>query len=121
MKSCRLRLPSGGGIGIEGIDQSRNFYWVDDNTDEASVAALEEIGLSSRLIVTSTDERPNDLIRVRRLLEKVTVNDQTTKQRCHTMENTELLETKLGAMNYFFYYATIMMTFISHNGFYVFL
>ena len=38
-KSCRLRLPSGGGIGIEGIDQSRNFYWVDDNTDEASVAA----------------------------------------------------------------------------------
>jgi hypothetical protein len=62
-----------GKLKIEGIDQSRNFYWVDDNPDEASVYALETAGKSSRLVMASTDEQPDDLTRVRDLLEKVTV------------------------------------------------
>lgn len=59
---------------IEGIDQSRNFYWVDDDADDASVAALEAAGLSSRLVAASTDERPDDLVRVREVLEMAIVN-----------------------------------------------
>ena len=68
VKSCRLRLPSGGGIGIEGSIQSQKFYWFDDNPDDASVAALAEAGLSSRLVMASTDKRPDDLTRVKGLL-----------------------------------------------------
>ena len=68
VKSCRLRWLSGGGIGIEGSIQSRNFYWVDDNPDEESVSALEAAGKSSRLIIASTDKRPDDLTRVRELI-----------------------------------------------------
>ena len=54
---------------ISGIDLSRDFYWIDDNPDSGSVAALEAAGKSSRLIIASTDERPDDLERVRELLE----------------------------------------------------
>ena len=68
VKSCRLRWLSGGGIGIEGSIQSRNFYWVDDNPDGASVAALVEIGLLECLAMASTDKRPDDLTRVTELL-----------------------------------------------------
>ena len=50
---------------VSGIDLSRVFYWIDDNPDSGSVAVLEAAGLSSRLIIASTDERPDDLVRVR--------------------------------------------------------
>jgi hypothetical protein len=53
---------------VSGIDLSRDFYWVDDNPDSGSVAALEAAGKASRLIVASTDQRPDDLERVRKLL-----------------------------------------------------
>jgi hypothetical protein len=61
---------------ISGIDLARDFYWVDDNPDSGSVAALEAAGKSSRLIITSTDQRPDDLERVRNLLEKATFNQR---------------------------------------------
>ena len=50
---------------VSGIDLSRDFYWIDDNPDSGSVAALKAAGLSSRLIIASTDDRPDDLVRVR--------------------------------------------------------
>jgi hypothetical protein len=55
---------------VSGIDLSRDFYWIDDNPDSGSVAALEVAGKSSRLIIASTDQRPDDLERVRKLLAK---------------------------------------------------
>ncbi len=61
---------------VSGIDLTRDFYWIDDNPDHASVAALEVAGKSSRLIIASTDQRPDDLDRVRRLLEKATSNQR---------------------------------------------
>ena len=53
---------------VSGIDLSRDFYWIDDNPDSGSVAALKAAGLSSRLIIASTDDRPDDLVRVRQEL-----------------------------------------------------
>jgi hypothetical protein len=61
---------------VSGIDLSRDFYWIDDNPDSGSVAALEEAGKSSRLIVASTDQRPDDLLRVRKLLTKASSNQR---------------------------------------------
>jgi hypothetical protein len=55
---------------VSGIDLTRDFYWVDDNPDNGSVAALEAAGKLSRLVVASTDRRPDDLERVRDLLER---------------------------------------------------
>jgi hypothetical protein len=43
---------------IGGIDMTRDFYWVDDDPDPASVIALEKAGLLNRLIIASTDQRP---------------------------------------------------------------
>ena len=72
---------------MEGIDISRDFYWVDDNSDNGSVAALETAGKTSRLIVASTDQQPDDLEQVRKLLEEATFNKRdlakpTTSYRC---------------------------------------
>ena len=41
---------------VEGIDLSRDFYWVDDDPDDASVATLATAGKSSRLVVASSDQ-----------------------------------------------------------------
>jgi hypothetical protein len=59
---------------VSGIDLSRDFFWIDDNPDSGSVAALEAAGKSSRLVVVSTDQRPDDLERVWKLLEKVAID-----------------------------------------------
>jgi hypothetical protein len=61
---------------VSGIDLSRDFYWIDDNPDSGSVAALEEAGKLSRLIVASTDQRSDDLERVLKLLTKTTPNQR---------------------------------------------
>jgi hypothetical protein len=53
---------------IDGIDISREFFWLDDNPDQPSVDALEKAGLLERLIIVSTDRRPEDLVRVRKML-----------------------------------------------------
>jgi hypothetical protein len=58
---------------VEGIDMSREFYWVDDDPDRISVDALDISGLQNRLIIASTDQRKNDLERVRRLLKEVAI------------------------------------------------
>jgi len=50
---------------VSGIDLTRNFYWVDDNPDNGSVAVLEAAGLSSRLIIALVDHQPNDLERIK--------------------------------------------------------
>ncbi len=57
---------------ISGIDLSKEFYWVDDNPDPVSVAALKAKNLSDRLIFASTDKNPADLDRVRKHLIKFT-------------------------------------------------
>ncbi|MFP6733947.1 MAG: hypothetical protein VB959_08915, partial [Rhodospirillales bacterium] len=54
---------------IGGIDISRDFYWIDDDPDQASVDVLEKTGLLSRLILVSRDQRPDDLERLRDILE----------------------------------------------------
>lgn len=61
---------------ISGIDLSRDFYWIDDNPDGGSVAALETVGKSSRMIVASTDQLPDDLERVWKLLASATSNQR---------------------------------------------
>jgi hypothetical protein len=55
-----------------GIDLASDFYWVDDDPDVGSVAVLEAAGKSSRLILASTDERPDDLTRVWDVLARAT-------------------------------------------------
>ncbi len=69
-----IRPAQWGSEKVSGIDVTRDFYWIDDNPDSASVAALEAAGKSSRLIVASTDQRPDDLGRVSRLLAEATSN-----------------------------------------------
>jgi hypothetical protein len=59
---------------VSGIDLSRDFFWLANNPDSAYVAALEAAGKSSRLIVVSADQRPDDLDRVRKLLAGATSN-----------------------------------------------
>ena len=63
---------------VSGIDLSRDFYWIDDNLHSGSVAALEAAGKSSRLIVASTDQQPDDLERIRKLLARATANQRFT-------------------------------------------
>jgi hypothetical protein len=53
---------------IDGIDISREFFWLDDNPDQPSVDALKEARLLDRLITVSTDRQPEDLVRVRKML-----------------------------------------------------
>ena len=56
---------------VEGIDLSKPFFWLDDNSDQTSLNALKEVGLLERLVIVSTDERPGDLARVRDRLGRV--------------------------------------------------
>ena len=61
---------------VSGIDLSRDFYWIDDDPRSGSVAALEAAGKSFRLIIASTDQRPDDLERVWELLERAMFNQR---------------------------------------------
>ena len=56
---------------IEGIDLTREFRWIDDDPDQASLDALGEAGLSDCWTEASTDQRPDDLGRVINLLQEV--------------------------------------------------
>ena len=69
-----IRPTQWGSEKVSGIGLSRDFFWIDDNPDSGSVAALEKVGKSSRLIIASTDQRPDDLERVKELLEMATSN-----------------------------------------------
>ena len=71
----RAIFPSPWGIKkLDGIDVSRDFYWVDDNPDDASVDVLEKGELRGRLIIASTDRDPDDLERVKFLLKQEAKN-----------------------------------------------
>ena len=59
---------------VEGIDLSKPFFWLDDNPDQISVDALEEVGLASSLVRVSVDQRSDDLSRVWVWLEKAILN-----------------------------------------------
>ena len=56
---------------IEGIDLSRDFRWIDDNPDQASLDGLNRAGLSHCLIEASTDRQRDDLERVMGVLQEV--------------------------------------------------
>jgi hypothetical protein len=56
---------------VSGIDLLREFYWVDDNPDDGSVNTLEKTGLTSHLIIASTDQRQAELDRVGEFLGEV--------------------------------------------------
>ena len=62
---------------VEGIDLSRQFFWLDDNPDDASVDALKEAGLASRLVRVSVDQRSDDLSRVRLRLSFILHDEHT--------------------------------------------
>jgi hypothetical protein len=77
----RASLPAPWGAEkVSGIDLSRDFYYVDDNPDSGSVAALEAAGKASRLVIASTDQRPEDLTRVRHMLTRATHNQRDVAQ-----------------------------------------
>ena len=61
---------------IVGIDMSREFFWLDDNPDEASLAKLQEENMSYRFIHVSTDQSANDLERVKLVLEELKTGRQ---------------------------------------------
>jgi hypothetical protein len=48
-----------------------DFYWIDDNPDQASQSWLEQQNLSSRIVVASTDQHPDDLSRVQGVLQEI--------------------------------------------------
>jgi len=75
-----IRPTQWGAEKVSGIDLSRDFYWIDDNPDSGSVAALGAVGKSSRLIIASTDRCPDDLMRVRKLLAEGTSNQRDVAQ-----------------------------------------
>jgi hypothetical protein len=68
---------------VGGIDMSRDFYWVDDSPDDASMDVLEKAGLYSRLILASTDRYPNDLERVRKLLVRTIFSQSFSTKNIH--------------------------------------
>ena len=54
----------------DAFSAEEDFSWVDDNPDEASTSWLEQHDLSGRLIVASTDRKPDDLVRVQDFLQE---------------------------------------------------
>jgi hypothetical protein len=71
LKLIRIIRPAiWGKAKIEGINKSREFFWVDDNPDKESLRTLEQEGLKGRWIEVSTDRCPDDLVRLQTLLEK---------------------------------------------------
>jgi len=54
---------------VEGIDVDTDFYWIETNPDQESLAALERRGLQERLIQRSPADTPEDIAKVQLLLE----------------------------------------------------
>ena len=55
---------------ISGIDMSRDFFWLDDNPDNVSLAKLQKENMSDRFIRVSTDHASDDLGRAKKILEE---------------------------------------------------
>ena len=54
---------------IEGIDTARDFYWIDNSPDAASMLALRDLDMFDRSKLVFTNHRPDDLLRLRKVLE----------------------------------------------------
>jgi hypothetical protein len=54
----------------DAFSAEEDFYWIDDNPDQSSLSWLDQHGLSSCLVVTSTDQHPDDLERCRAFLQE---------------------------------------------------
>jgi hypothetical protein len=54
----------------DAFSAGEDFYWVDDNPDEASISWLDRNNLSGRLVIVSTDKNPDDLARCRTFLQE---------------------------------------------------
>jgi hypothetical protein len=54
---------------ISGIDISRDFFWLDDNPEDVSLAKLRSENMAHRFIHVSTDQSADDLARVKMVLE----------------------------------------------------
>lgn len=57
-----------GAMKADGFCAEEDFIWIDDDPTAACLIWLEQHGLSSRLVVASTDQRPDDLVRVQGIL-----------------------------------------------------
>lgn len=55
---------------IGGIDLSREFFWLDDDPDDASLRELKRLGMGDRWIQAYTDHDPNCLRTIREQLSK---------------------------------------------------
>jgi len=54
----------------DAFSADEDFYWIDDNPDPVSKSWLDQHDLSGRLIVAATDRRPDDLNRVKGVLQE---------------------------------------------------
>jgi len=57
-----------GAMKAEAFVGEEDFIWVDDNPDEGSLDWLARRGLGDRLVVASTDQDRDDLVRVKSIL-----------------------------------------------------
>jgi hypothetical protein len=70
LKTVVSAIPVGawGETKADAFDAEEDFYWLDDNPDQASLSWLEQHDLSGRLVVPTTDRQPDDLVRCREFL-----------------------------------------------------
>jgi hypothetical protein len=59
-----------GEMKADAFSAEEDFYWIDDNPDKASISWLDAHNLNSCLVVTSTDQHPDDLERCRAFLQE---------------------------------------------------
>ena len=60
-----------GEMKADAFSEEEDFYWIDDNPDQSSLSWLDQHDLSGRLVVTSTDQHPDDLERCRAFLQEI--------------------------------------------------
>ena len=53
---------------IKGIDISKEFLWLDDDPDDASIKELERLGMMKRWVKACVDRNPDHLEKVKSLL-----------------------------------------------------
>ena len=58
-----------GGMKADAFAAEEDFYWIDDNPDQASLSWLDQHGLSGHFVVASTDQHPDDLVRCKVFLQ----------------------------------------------------
>jgi hypothetical protein len=73
LKALVSAIPVGawGEMKADAFDAEEDFYWLDDNPDQASLSWLEQHDLSGHLVVAGTDRQPDDLVRVQGVLQEI--------------------------------------------------